>query len=91
MAHPNTPSPKITPKDNPDRRSAAETEALKKTSPFNEKRADPRFVCRSGRYPNGGKARGVRKPSRPPAPTTPIRPWPPFRYQADREAGQIAA
>ena len=90
MARKRPPSPAIVPSRrtnqgsggvDPEKRTSAEKELVPQFSPFQN---GQRFICRSGRYPDGTPASPVPQPTRLPVPTTPLHPWPPVRYQSDQ-------
>ncbi|MGV9267367.1 hypothetical protein ACWDRR_22200 [Kitasatospora sp. NPDC003701] len=95
------PSPKIGTKkttnhgdggSDPQRRTATENALVAQFSPFRETRTDSRYVCRSGRYPDGNTPDGpVQRPERTPARTTPLHPWPPVRQQRTARTDHQAA
>ncbi|WP_331731486.1 hypothetical protein [Kitasatospora sp. NBC_01300] len=64
----------------PQWRTATETALVARFSPFEKHRTDSRYVCRSGRYPDGKTPDGpVPRPERAPARTTPLHACPPVR------------
>ncbi|MFE0457765.1 hypothetical protein ACFW1A_00710 [Kitasatospora sp. NPDC058965] len=91
MARKRAPEPKIRPSrrtnkgsggTDPEKRTSTEKRLVPEHSPFQN---GPRYVCRSGRYPDGTLAwPPLPEPTRLPAPTTPLNPWPPVRRQDDR-------